>query len=407
MMGCMGVMGTRRLCARFGLWRPGGSGLAQSMLHSSKPVRSMKLILSLLAAALAAGFLPSSAFAQAQGMAASPADLSQYQTADALWSHIQEVRNGPKTRPATAQEYQMDVANMVAQLGAATAEFLKLYPDDPRKWDVRLLQIETATTVDTAEGRPPDAAATAQLQQLAGESDAPSEVRGEAGYQVLAISLRAYMAGDPSVTSASILGQLHQFIAQCPTFPSLDTLEYKIAEILAVSDPAASSVLLTELADSGEGKIADQARKELAVRERLKSPLDLRFTAVDGSQQDLSKMRGKVVLVDFWATWSGPSRQEEPNVVAAYNKFHDKGLEVVGISLDQDRNSLLSFTALHGITWPQYFDGKGWRNSISSAFAVESLPTMWLVNKKGYAVVTNARADLEGQVEKLLAESGN
>jgi hypothetical protein len=76
----------------------------------------------------------------------------------------------------------------------------------------------------------------------------------------------------------------------------------------------------------------------------------------------------------------------------------------VGISLDQSREALVNFTAANGMTWPQYFDGKGWQNSISSSFAVQAVPTMWLVNKSGYVVSTNGRADLEGQVEKLLEE---
>lgn len=372
----------------------------------------MKSLLPLLAAALAPGILPLSALAQALPQAASapaanPADLSQYKTADALWLHIQDVRKGPKTRPTTAEEYRTDVTTMITQLSASTAEFLTRYPADPRRWDARLLQIETTRTANTFDGRPEDEAVGAQLQELAGETGAPPSVRGEAGYELLGLSLRDYLAGDRAISSASILAQLHQFIADCPTYPSLDALEYKVAESIYPSDPAAADVLLTELADSGEGKIADQARRELASREKLKSPLDLRFTAVDGTQEDISKLRGKVVLVDFWATWCGPCRREVPNVVAVYNKLHQKGFEIVGISLDQDRNSLLSFTAFHGMTWPQYFDGKGWQNSISSSFAVESLPTMWLVNKKGYVVITNGRADLEGQVEKLLAESDN
>lgn len=131
-------------------------------------------------------------------------------------------------------------------------------------------------------------------------------------------------------------------------------------------------------------------------------PLDLKFTAVDGSQVDLANLRGKVVLIDFWATWCPPCRGEVPNVVAAYNKYHDQGFDIVGISLDQDKGALLAFTKEHGMVWPQYFDGKGWDNAISRKFGIDSIPAMWLVGKDGKVATTNGREDLAGQVEKLL-----
>lgn len=131
-------------------------------------------------------------------------------------------------------------------------------------------------------------------------------------------------------------------------------------------------------------------------------PLDLKFTAVDGTAIDLAKLRGKVVLVDFWATWCPPCREEVPNVVAAYNKYHDKGFEIVGISLDQNKDSLLAFTKEHGMVWPQYFDGDGWENKVSKNFGITEIPTMWLVGKDGKVLTTNAREDLAGQVGKAL-----
>lgn len=135
----------------------------------------------------------------------------------------------------------------------------------------------------------------------------------------------------------------------------------------------------------------------------LSKPLDLKFTAVDGSKVDLASLRGKVVLLDFWATWCPPCRGEVPNVVAAYKKYHDKGFDIVGISLDQDKSALLSFTKDHDMTWPQYFDGNGWDNKISKEFGIDSIPAMYLVGKDGKVATTNGRDDLAGQVEKLLA----
>ncbi len=132
-------------------------------------------------------------------------------------------------------------------------------------------------------------------------------------------------------------------------------------------------------------------------------PMDLRFEATDGSVVDLASLRGKVVLVDFWATWCGPCMREAPDVVAAYNALHDKGFEVVGISLDIDRGQLDAVTKEKGMVWPQYFDGKGWGNEIAAKYGIHSIPSMWLIDKSGRIADTNGRENLQGKVENLLA----
>jgi thiol-disulfide isomerase/thioredoxin len=131
-------------------------------------------------------------------------------------------------------------------------------------------------------------------------------------------------------------------------------------------------------------------------------PLDLKYTAIDGAKVDLATMRGKVVLVDFWATWCPPCREEVPKVVAAYNKYHAQGFDIVGVSLDQSKKAMLAFTKQNGMVWPQYFDGKGWDNNISKRFGITAIPAMWLVNKQGMVVSTNASGTLGKEIKKLL-----
>ena len=133
-------------------------------------------------------------------------------------------------------------------------------------------------------------------------------------------------------------------------------------------------------------------------------PVALSFTAADGSQVDLARLRGKVVLIDFWATWCHPCMEEVPEVVATYNQFHNQGFEVVGISLDADLNQMRAVTRERAMAWPQYFDGKLWNNDLAKRFGIRSIPTMWLLDKNGKLADTNGREDLQGKVAKLLTQ---
>ena len=133
-------------------------------------------------------------------------------------------------------------------------------------------------------------------------------------------------------------------------------------------------------------------------------PVQIKYKALDGRNIDLAKLKGKVVLVDFWATWCGPCMQELPNVVKVYKKYHKKGFDIIGINLDLDKGQLKGVMKESGMTWAQYFDGTGWDNKFAKQFGIPSIPSMWLIDKKGILVDLNARNKLEENIEKLLAE---
>ncbi|MEJ0089061.1 MAG: TlpA disulfide reductase family protein [Limisphaerales bacterium] len=127
---------------------------------------------------------------------------------------------------------------------------------------------------------------------------------------------------------------------------------------------------------------------------------------LNGAPISVAGLKGKVVLVDFWATWCGPCREELPNVIATYKKHHTDGFEIIGVSLDSDRDKLDTFLKKEdGMTWPQFYDGQGWQNELAAKYGVESIPFAILIDQNGKIIGKSLRGDdLENAVTSALAK---
>lgn len=126
---------------------------------------------------------------------------------------------------------------------------------------------------------------------------------------------------------------------------------------------------------------------------------------VTGKPLSVDNFKGKVVLVDFWATWCGPCVGEMPNVIATFQKHHANGFDIIGISLDQDKDKLNDFTKKKDMTWPQYFDGQGWGNKLAVKYGIESIPSNFLLDPEGKIIDKDLRGEaLENAVSKALAK---
>jgi thiol-disulfide isomerase/thioredoxin len=134
-------------------------------------------------------------------------------------------------------------------------------------------------------------------------------------------------------------------------------------------------------------------------------PVHFSVKSIDGKELSPAAFRGKVLLIDFWATWCGPCIAEMPNVKQVYKKYHPKGFEIVGISLDQSRERLNQYIASNEIEWPQYFDGKWWNNDVAVRYGIKSIPTTILVDRHGKIRYKSLRGkQLETAVAQLVAE---
>lgn len=122
----------------------------------------------------------------------------------------------------------------------------------------------------------------------------------------------------------------------------------------------------------------------------------------DGKVISLSSLRGNIVLIDFWAAWCGPCRKENPNVVRLYHKFHDKGFEIFGVSLDKSKTSWVKAIQKDKLTWTHVSDLKYWKSAAAGLYGVNSIPFTVLIDKEGKIIAKNLRGQsLERKLEEL------
>ncbi len=361
-----------------------------------------------------AGSAATEAAAPAGSQAAvQPAQGSSSQSdADQAWENLQREFSEPPSPPASwadtppteeeVREFERSRGAAAVKVADAARDFYTRFGDDPRsdaaRWhEMQLLDAAVKLGVTNVLERLETAEADRMKDPNVGEEE-------RFGVRMAAAQREAEMlfAKDPEEAREKLTSSLAAIAREFPQRPET----YQLLLSLASSADAEKARPLIEsiLSTNTPEPIRMAASNLLARFEMVGKPLDLKFSAVDGREIDLAAMRGKVVLIDFWATWCGPCIVELPNVKAAYEKLHPQGFEILGISFDQDKDELTQFVASNEMPWPQYFDGKGWENDIGRRFGIQSIPTMWLVDKNGVLRDLNARANLEQKVADLLAE---
>ena len=137
-----------------------------------------------------------------------------------------------------------------------------------------------------------------------------------------------------------------------------------------------------------------------------KKAIDFNVKDLDGNELSLEKYRGNVILLDFWAVWCKPCIAEMPNVKGVYDKYKEANFQIIGVSLDESRDTLVAYLEKEGITWPQFFDGNGWKNQVAEMYGIRAIPQMYLIDGEGVVRKSDVRGPaLEPAVHALVREN--
>ena len=325
-------------------------------------------------------------------------------TTDEQWQHIEQLRRQLSgDAPAGVNEVEWSVP-LKKDLHRSAAEFAAQHPDDPHAWDARLLELKTVIfPTPIPERRVVFAQQEALLASILSAPQAPEAIKQQAERALISERLDHLDLIDTPEQAAQLEARIVTYIHQHPDDPKANALQVRRLDLLQKSDPKKAADLLATLATDDDPKVAAAAHGRQELKALEATPLDWKFTAVDGRPVDLVAWRGKLVLVDFWASWCPDCLREMPDVLAAYHKYHDQGFEVVGVSMDRDKDAMLSFLKKHDIPWPQQYDGLAWDSSVATKYGVKGIPEMWLLDRQGHVVATGVHgSQLEAKLSPLI-----
>jgi thiol-disulfide isomerase/thioredoxin len=294
------------------------------------------------------------------------------------------------------KSYLARMQEFMSKKAALAFELYNVAPDHERIPELMVERWRTAGTTKSVE--------------TIKEIDAVLAKTNNAKFKLDATCAKARIKLDRSRSSGTPdLSGIDEIVKLAPKDPTAATLLYSASYF--VKDKQAKAAIedriLKDFPDSMYAGMVAGARHK---NDSVGKPFDLEFTdAIKGTTLSIKGLKGKVVVIDFWATWCGPCVAEMPKMKELYAKYRDQGVEFIGVSLDQTKeqgglDKLKKFVAEKEITWPQYYQGKGWESEFSMSWGINSIPCVFMVDTEGKLYSVEARGKLEEMIPELLAK---
>lgn len=333
--------------------------------------------------------------------------------ADAAWSVVGDLDGPPAPlvkwldQPPTREEaraFYLAYAADSFRLADHCLEFARRFPGDERAAVARrraLIAFHLAEKLGDASRREDRDRLLEELAPL----DAEMTFILDAAYALHMSEMLDYVVN--GIDLGEFAGEVARLRQAHPLQYDTGRMELQLVKELMIADDyeAARREATTLLGGAADEEFKERARKLSGQLARHGKELELEFTDLDGRQVRLADYRGKVVMIDFWATWCVPCLQALPDLKQLYADLHGQGFEILGISFDEEDEALKEFLVRQKMTWPQHRGGLPEDNVLGQQLDIATWPTVWLVDKRGVLRDLTGEYSVRKTVQSLLAEN--
>lgn len=321
-------------------------------------------------------------------------------SADEDWDALLALDAGPQKRPASAQEAQAIAAEHLAQQEQKVRGFLREHPGDPHTFEARLRLARTLQLkADVTDAR----MTLPEVEALIAEAErtAKPEQRADVRFARISYAMRRWRT--PTVQQRQFLyDQMRSFQSSFPEDRRLPALLTEIATRFDHEPKRKRAMLVDAQVAARDEELKARIADDLRRLDLLGEIVPLRYAPAEGEAVDLADSHGKVIVLVFFAAWSQPAIEAIDTIEKALPKWPADEVQVFGVSLDSKLEPLETLARAKKITWPVVCDGRAWESPIVRGFGINSLPTVWLLDREGRLRSLDGLDGLVGQVKELL-----